>query len=77
MDITGHLLNVRQESCQAMGSRRDSCYGAEERRTTRQISGGMGMVWFSRGFGGGRFDFGALTEVLRNLLRNVLQETQF
>jgi hypothetical protein len=72
VNITGHSLNVRQGSCQAMGSWRNSHSGAEERRTTRQISGGMGMVWFSRGFWGGRLDFWALTKVLRNPLCNVL-----
>ncbi len=55
-----------------MGSWWNFHSGAEERRTTRQISRGMGMVWFSRVFWGGRLDFWALTKVLKNPLRSVL-----
>ncbi len=49
MDITGHELNVRQGSCQAMWSQWIFCCGADERRTRRQISGGSGHEYV---FGG-------------------------
>ncbi len=39
MDIVGHWLNVRQESCQAIGNRQKYCCGVEETRTSKQING--------------------------------------
>jgi hypothetical protein len=57
-----------------MGSQQNFRYRVEERRT-RQISGGGGGGGrIKRGEERGRrLDFGAVTKVLRNLLRNVLQ----
>jgi hypothetical protein len=34
-----------------MGSRWNFCCGAEERKTTRQISGGLGWIGFPKVFG--------------------------
>jgi hypothetical protein len=40
MDITGHWLNVRQRSCQAMGNQWNSYCGAKKISTSMQINGG-------------------------------------
>jgi hypothetical protein len=32
VDIIGHWLNVRQGSCQTMGSQQNFCYGTKERK---------------------------------------------
>jgi hypothetical protein len=68
-----------------MGRRWNSHCGIEERRITRQISGGWGWGWiFSRGFLGGmikrieergnRLNFWAPTKVLKNPPSNVFQK---
>jgi hypothetical protein len=59
-----------------MGSWQNSHCGIEKRKT-RHINGAWGWFGFRKVFGGGRLDFWVLTEVLRNLLHNVLRETKF
>ncbi len=48
MDNTGHWLNVRHGSYQAMKSQRNSRGIVKERRTTKQISGKGGCLFFNR-----------------------------
>jgi hypothetical protein len=77
MDIIRHWLNVKQGSCQVMGSRWNFDYGAKERTTIRQINGGGGWIGWQEVFRRGRLDFWALIEVQRDPLCNVLQEIKF
>jgi len=46
VNIIGHWLNVKQRSCQAMGSRWNSHCGTEERIIAKQISGESGCIGF-------------------------------
>ncbi len=77
MDIIGHWLNVSRGSYQVMGSRRNSHCGAKERRTTKQISDEENGYKCIEVFREGRLEFWALTEIQKNLLHNLLRETEF
>jgi len=57
VDIFGHWLDVKQGSYQAMWSQHNSCCGAKERRTTRQISGEWEVDFFLEVFKKGRLNF--------------------
>jgi hypothetical protein len=84
VDITRHWLNVKQRSCQVMGSWWNFCRGIEERQTIRQMSGGWGWIFLVSFWGGlierkdergSRLNFWAPKEILRSSLRNVFRET--
>jgi hypothetical protein len=52
MDITRRWLNVKQESCQTMGSWQNSYCGVEKKKTTKvdKWGRGDGLVLGGRGF---------------------------